>query len=136
MSLPTGEAPRESNRAVCGNGRTSNTLTRVRAGVFQIPGQTFSDGDRLLICKHVFEDHYRGRLQSDGGGDFGRGDGSKGACSRSLHCLDCDLIPAKERDYHEWVYLNGWFCVADRMPDPSVPANAPAGSLSASPEAA
>lgn len=96
-----------------------NTLIWVRLEAFQIPAaalRSFEDGDHLLICKHVFEDHYRGPLGYHPGGKFNRKDGSSSEAKVTLFCEACKLIHSKDRDCHEWVFRDGKFWVADRLP--------------------
>jgi hypothetical protein len=98
-----------------------NTLTSVRAAAFEVSDVArlarFRENDHLLICKHVFEDHYRGPLHIENGGKFSREDGTIGRAAKTLLCGECSKVTAGEYDCHEWVYRDGWFYLADRLPE-------------------
>jgi len=99
--------------------KCGNTLISVRMIAFSIRRavlDALKEDDDLLICKHVFEDHYRGKLYSYVGGKFTREDGSTGECKFTLLCPSCLSIPRREMYCHQWVFREGKVWIADRLP--------------------
>jgi hypothetical protein len=91
-------------------------LVSIRQEAFDLPAPVqFRDGDHVLICKHVFENHYRGILYFRHGGAFNREDGAIGGTKFNLYCPACSKIPPAERDHHEWVWKRGVFWLADAL---------------------
>jgi hypothetical protein len=130
MNLPAGEANRERPAPSAGTGWTWPRIVR----------DNLQEGDRLLICKHYWENLQRGgRLHYITGGRMTRDDGSSGLVKFTLFCEACrNTTPPRERDYHEWVWIDGKVWLADSIgtPDgPPVPADASDPAQAASPEA-
>jgi len=114
MSLPAGEANRERPAPSAGTGRwTWPRMVR----------DNLQEGNRLLICKHYWENHGRGgRLHYITGGRMTRDDGTVGVVKFTLFCDHCrNTTPVREMDCHEWVWIAKKVWLADSIGTPAGP---------------
>lgn len=71
------------------------------------------EGDHVLICKHVYENDYRGRLHWDKGGEFTRDDGTKGTCVAFLFCDPDRRRDPRSVDFIEYFWAKDKFHCCD-----------------------